>query len=228
MTQQIHLPLSFITDYQRENFIVSAANQAALEWVELWPNWGAGAAWLWGPAGCGKTHLLHVWAKRAAAVVLNAPLTNDAMMAMLWRGQHLALDQPLDWLDEDSFFHCLNAAKTGQSQLLITAEQPSARLPLRLADLVSRLNALPQIEILPPDEVLLQMVATKLFADRQLRVEPNVVDYAILRLPRQFAALQRFVALVDEFSLAKRQAVTLSLAKQALSHIMAQEKTAYA
>ena len=217
MIRQIRLPLGFKTDYRRDNFIAGRCNQAALDWIELWPNWGCHASWLWGPEGSGKTHLAEIWAERANAAIADKAANGDALLDVLWRGQNLVLDNVLGWLDETTLFHVLNAAKNGNNSILLTATVPVSATKVNTPDLRSRLQALPQIGIDAPDDEMLQMLATKLLADRQLRVDAQVIDYAILRLPRSFGAVQQFVATVDEFSLANRRGVTLSLVRQVLS-----------
>ena len=44
-----------------------ACNREALAWLARWPDWPAPALVLYGPPGCGKSHLARIWAARAAA-----------------------------------------------------------------------------------------------------------------------------------------------------------------
>ena len=46
---------------EREDFYVSASNEAALAMIENDANWPNGQLMLTGPEGAGKTHLAHVW-----------------------------------------------------------------------------------------------------------------------------------------------------------------------
>ncbi len=48
---------------------------------------------------------------------------------------------------------------------------------MTLPDLVSRLRAMRLVKLGPPDDDLLRRVLTKLFADRQIDVDPGVVGY---------------------------------------------------
>ena len=56
----------------RADFFVSPANALALAQVDAWPDWPARRLAVVGPAGAGKTHLVHVWAARSGANVLAA------------------------------------------------------------------------------------------------------------------------------------------------------------
>src|SRR5690606_27121087 len=80
-------------------------------------------------------------------------------------------------IDETALFHLYNALAERRGSILLTATEPPARWGLRLADLRSRIAALPAVSIRPPDEALIQGVLVKLFADRQLRVDPELVSY---------------------------------------------------
>ncbi len=63
-------------------------------------------------------------------------------------------------------------------------------MALRLPDLVSRLNALPVVEILPPDDALLRGVLVKHFADRQIAVAESIISFILVRMPRSMEALR--------------------------------------
>ncbi|HYW33711.1 MAG TPA: hypothetical protein VE872_01030, partial [Candidatus Bathyarchaeia archaeon] len=78
----------------------------------------------------------------------------------------------------------------------------------------SRLAAMPAVRIDPPDEVLVEGLLVKLFADRQLAVQPEVVAYLVRRMERSFEAVRRTVARLDRESLARRRPVTLPLARE--------------
>src|SRR5207302_4826047 len=52
----------------RADFLVSDCNEAALGWIERWPQWPAPALVLHGPAGSGKSHLAELWRARSGGV----------------------------------------------------------------------------------------------------------------------------------------------------------------
>ena len=69
---QLPLDLPHRPALDREAFFVSASNAAALTMVEAWRDWPGGKLALTGAGGSGKTHLAHVWAADAGAVVVDA------------------------------------------------------------------------------------------------------------------------------------------------------------
>ena len=80
------------------------------------------------------------------------------------------------------------ANEAGPHQAAISARRPPARWPIALPDLASRLRAAPAAAIGPPDDALLAAVLVKHFADRQVRVAPGVIGFAVRRMERSFAA----------------------------------------
>jgi chromosomal replication initiation ATPase DnaA len=58
----------------RADFLVSDCNAAALGWIERWPEWPARVLLLYGPPGCGKSHLAELWRRRSSAVLLTGDM----------------------------------------------------------------------------------------------------------------------------------------------------------
>jgi chromosomal replication initiation ATPase DnaA len=67
--------------------------------------------------------------------------------------------------------------------------------------------------------VLLKAVLVKLFADRQLNVEPAVIEYLSPRMERSMAAADRVVGAIDGLALATHRKVTRPLAAEALASL---------
>jgi chromosomal replication initiation ATPase DnaA len=96
----------------------------------------------------------------------------------------------------------------------VAARQPPASWTVALPDLDSRLRAVLAIGIGLPDDALLGAVLVKHFADRQLRVAPEVIAYLLTHMERSFAAAAEMAARLDMVSLRDRRAITVSLARQ--------------
>ncbi len=65
---QLALDLQFRPALGRGDFVVSDSNRDAIAWLDRWPDWPSTVLAIHGPAGCGKTHLAHVWQTRSRAV----------------------------------------------------------------------------------------------------------------------------------------------------------------
>ncbi len=195
-----------------DDFLAAPCNEQALAWVRRWPDWPAIGIALHGPEGCGKSHLGAIWCRRAGAQRIDAAsLTRDRVPEMLSAGSIWLIDPAENLADETALFHLINALGEARGGLLLAARQPPARWPVALPDLRSRLAALPAVGIGQPDDSLMAAVLVKLFADRQLRVEQEVIAYLLPRIERSFEAARQLVAAADAASLAHARAVTIPL-----------------
>lgn len=216
--QQLVLDLAHRQALGEEDFLVSRSNAAAIELIDRWPDWPHPACVVTGPQGSGKSHLANVWRLRSSAgVVPGSELGDAAVSAVPERGAVVVEDIDRGLADEKALFHLLNRARENALSVLITSRRAPGDLVLQVPDLRSRLRALPVVELSAPDEALLKAVLVKLFCDRQLNVEPAVIDYLSVRMERSMEAASRIVAMIDQLALAMHRKVTRPLAAQALA-----------
>lgn len=221
MSAQLSFTIGHEPSYARADFIESECNREALAFVERWPDWPSYGLIIYGPNASGKTHLAHIFTQRANGRFLKLhDLKSSSLFVTLPSQASLVLDDyDPSTHPEQNMFHLLNMEREEKGSILIVANSHPSTWPVYLPDLRSRFLALPAVAIATPDEELLKAVMTKLFADRQLVVEPGVIDYAILRLERSFDAIHRFVDQIDDVSLREKRNITLPLARQILPQI---------
>ncbi|MEM9434850.1 MAG: DnaA/Hda family protein [Pseudomonadota bacterium] len=220
MAEQLIFPLALKPAMGREDFFVSSANQIAVSMVEAWSNWPLGKLVLEGAEGAGKTHLASTWAHSVKADMVAA--------TDLTRAQVGDFDpKPLVVEDIDricglsepevALFHVHNILQDAGVPLLLTTRTAPARLSYNLADLQSRIEAASLVKIEALDDALLGAILVKLLSDRQLHVSPNVLRYAVPRLPRNFAAAQQFVEAVDNRALSTGKAISLGIVRDVIA-----------
>ena len=215
--RQLALALPHAESFARENFLPGPGNEAALALTERWPDWPARTVALVGPEGSGKSHLAAVWAEAAGARFLAARALGETdLPAALATGALVIEDLAPAGLHERALFHLLNLAREEEAHVLITARTAPAGWSVALADLASRLRAVPVVTLAAPDDALLRAVLVKLFADRQLAVDEGLVAYLVTRLERSFAALRSAVAELDREALRRQRPVTRALAVEVL------------
>ncbi len=212
---QLTLPLGHELHYGREDFVVGPSNEAALSLVESWPDWPVPVVVLSGPPGSGKTHLVHIWARRAGAGILAASRLHAETVAP--PGGALAVeDVEMDDVPERTLFHLINSAVEMGASLLVTSRAPAADWRVSLPDLLSRLRMAAPLTLRSPDEDLLRKVLVKLFADRQLFVDRAVIDYLLLRMERSLYTALVLVDRLDREALAAGSRITRPLAAKIL------------
>ncbi len=216
--QQLVLDLPHRQALGVEDFLVSSSNEAAVELIDRWPKWPHPACVVSGPEGSGKSHLANVWRLRSGADVIGASDLTDGFTAALSEQSSVVVEDLERGIgDEQALFHLLNRARESKLSVLFTTREAPGDLKVAIPDLRSRLRALPVVALNAPDEALLKSVLVKLFSDRQLSVEPAVIDYLSLRMERSMRAAAEVVAAVDRLALAMHRKVTRPLAAEALA-----------
>ena len=216
--RQLTLAFEFRPAYGDDHFLVAPCNGDAVAWVDRWPDWPSPCLIIHGPAGCGKTHLAEVFRRRAGAQTLihTALAENRARDPVEAAGGWIVedADSYLDGGEPEPLFHLFNQVREGRGHLLLSARTAPSQWCIDLADLRSRINAAPAVTIGSPDDELLAAVLVKHFADRQLRVGTDVVDYAVKRMERSFDAVRDLVEQLDRQSLRARREITVPLVRQ--------------
>lgn len=216
MIQQLPLELGHRAALGRDDFLVSESNRDAVAWIDLWPQWPAPGLVVCGPAASGKSHLAEVWRARSDAVRIDRRDMVPDAIARVVATRAVVIEDADRGIDETALFHLYNILAERRGSLLLTALLPPARWHLQLADLRSRLASLPTVAIAAPDDALMQAVLVKLFADRQLLVDPDLVTYLATRLDRSLAAAAAAVDVLDRAALAARRSLTIPFARDTL------------
>ena len=214
-------PLLRLDRWHADDFLISDANREAVRWVENWQQWPAPALIAYGPAGCGKTHMVSWLCARTAAMQVPLGALAEADPQSLAAGCSLCVVEDADRLSgeatERGLLHLYNSIAAAGARLLLTARLPPKAWPVKLADLRSRLQAAPTTAILAPDDGLLGALLIKLFSDHQLAIDDEVVSYLLPRIERSFAALPPLVERLDRASLTAGRRLTVPFVRQILA-----------
>jgi chromosomal replication initiation ATPase DnaA len=225
LPRQMPLMLDHRPALGKADFLVSASNADAVRQLSGWRDWPRRHLALTGPARAGKTHLVHVWMHESGADLLPVAGLDDAAAERLVRHGKVVIEDvdALVTLEpgrrlaaEKALFHLYNLAMAEGAWLLLTGRAAPGRWPVEIADLASRLAALPIARVDPPDDALLSSLMVKLFADRQLQVAPEVIRYLSLRIERSCVAAESMVEALDRLSLERKKPVTRAMAAELL------------
>jgi chromosomal replication initiation ATPase DnaA len=219
--RQLVLELPHRQALGRDDFLVTGSNSAAVALIDHWPDWPAHAAMIVGPPGSGKSHLVEVWRQRSkAARVQASDVRVEAAPELLLSGA-AAIEDAGPLLDERGLFHLLNLARQQDSSVLLTTQTRPEHWKIALPDLLSRLKAIPVLEILPPDDALLRGVLVKLFFDRQIAAAESTISFMLARMPRSLGAARLLVAEIDRRALEERAEVTRPFVAKVMSDFSA-------
>ena len=220
--EQLPLSLSHPTDFYSDDLVVTKSNKSAYELIERWPDWPMPVAVLVGPDGSGKTHFASVWADISKAQEIE-PDQLDQAITFIEKGIPVLVED-MDGVDLDEvvFFHLINSVKerrviNPKTTLLITARKGPSNWNVKLDDLASRLRSVTLATLEQPDDELLNAVAFKLFSDRQITVDPSVVEFLVSRSERSLFALGKTIDQIDRLALQRKSKITKALVSEALA-----------
>lgn len=214
---QLVLQFPYTPGLSAVDFVTHPGNEIAVDFIGATHTWPSGRLSIWGGHGTGKTHLLHIWAAEQGAEIIQAAKLREPF----WPESAIAVDDADEAPAEEVLLHLLNAAAEARRPVLLTSTRPLARLRTALPDLASRLRAISAIELGPADDTFLATLLTRLLADRQLSIKPDVQHWLLTRLPRSPDVLRKAVARLDHENLAAKHPVTKQFAAAALAEILA-------
>jgi chromosomal replication initiation ATPase DnaA len=207
--QQLSFDLPARAAMGAADFVVSESNRDAVAWLDRWPDWPGAVLAIHGPAGCGKTHLAHVWRTRSEARFLGSGFSSRLPDG------NLVLDGAR--LPEEDLFHLINHIRAGQHSLLILDREAPARWTVGIKDLASRLAGIAAVAVAPPDDALLAALLVKHFSDRQITIKADLIDYLTRRIERSFAGAEAAVVALDRAAFERGGPITVKLAREVLA-----------
>ncbi len=203
----------------RDDFLVAPCNEDAVAAIDRWPDWPVRMMAIFGPAGAGKSHLAHVWRKASEARLACAHELTKQQVTSLFSAGALVIEDGEKLTDEQSLLHLINMVVQDGAYLLLTGRAAPSRWSVGLADLRSRLQVIPAIELGQPCDSLLRGILIKMFEDRQLDIPPDIVDFLVGRMERSFDAAQQLVHLIDLESMVQKRKISRKLAGEILGRL---------
>jgi DnaA family protein len=221
--RQLPLPVR-LRDFAVFDTFEPGPNGAVVAWLAD-PSRPGPAAWLWGPEGCGKSHLLQAaCAARPGAAYLPAaellPAGPDALAGWEERGLVCIddVDRLLgrrDW--ELALFGLFNALWERRGCLVVSAAAAPATLTFELPDLASRLAWGGVFHLLPLDDEARVAALRRRAAHRGLELPEDVARYLMKRLPRDMRALCDWLDRLDTASLAAGRRLTTPFVREVIA-----------
>ena len=193
-----------------QDFFVSEPNANAVAMLRAPETWPELKLVLVGSEGSGKSHLARIFLEETDAQIYpshDVPRNyGDAEAVVIEDADRLPATE------QEALFHLHNNLRAAGLPLLLTARTAPSRWDLSLPDLKSRMQATTIAQIGDPDDELLQVLLTKLFADRQIMPAPSVINYVATRMDRSYVAAQQIVDQLDRAALADQKQISIKMA----------------
>ena len=206
-----------------ENWL-SRPETSALEQLLVAEPFPEHGAYLWGPGGLGKSHLLQACCEAHGHHARYVPLREfggfppDKVLAGAETARVIALDD-VDTIAEsrvwqEGLFGFFNLCEESGARLLVTASAAPQQLADMLPDLRSRLSSLPVFQMPHFSEEQIADLLRLRGEAIGLQLSEDVMRYCSVRLTRNPLRVVSFVNALDQVSLAQRRAVTVPLVRE--------------
>lgn len=219
--RQVPLALGPAPVWRLDNFLPGSNAQWPQLCEALTTPSAAAPLYLWGPAGCGKTHLL-----RAAAGLVQAEgdkvAAFDLGTGLPWEFDETVRLLLLDDCDrydaarQQAAFSLFVQASACGIPVIAAGRLPPVDLPLR-DDLRTRLGWGLVYQIDPPTEAQVRALLRREGDRRGVLLGDEVLDYLLRRSARDMGHLMRLLDRLDHQALVAQRAITLPLVRQVLS-----------
>ena len=214
---QLVFKFPFKTKYYEQDYYVSSNNFSAYRLIESWPNWPDKWVNIFGPTGCGKTHLSNILKKKINSVeILNAENITDETISKFEKLNCLIIDNYEKNIDEKTFYSILNSSKQLDTYVVINSFLPIKDIEFDLKDLRSRAKSFMNLGIELPTDDLLTVIISKFFSDKQIELNPKISEYIIKNTERSYEKVFKCIKEIDDLSLSSGKSININLIKKVL------------
>ena len=218
LMSQLVFKFPFKTKYYEQDYYVSSSNFSAYRLIESWPSWPGKWINIYGPKGCGKTHLSNIFIRKFKSAYIEAKNIKDFDIIEKLEEECLIIDNFQNEIEENYFYSILNFLKQSNKYLIINSLHPIKNENTKLKDLSSRLNSFIDIGIDLPTDDLLSVIITKYFSDKQIDVSPKISEYIINNIERSYEKVFKLIKEIDDLSLSSGKSININLIKKVLSN----------
>jgi len=214
---QLVFKFPFKTKYYEQDYYVSSNNFSVYRLIESWPNWPGKWVNIFGPKGCGKTHLSNILKKKINLIqILDAKNIDNETISKFEKLDCLIIDNYEKNIDEKIFYSVLNQSKQLDSYVVINSILPIRDIKFELKDLKSRVESFVNLGIELPTDDLLRVIISKSFSDKQIEITPKISEYIIKNIERSYEKVFKFIKEIDDLSLSSGKSININLIKKVL------------
>mgnify|MGYP001197781477 CR=1 FL=1 len=215
---QLTFKFPFKTNYFEEDFYVSSNNFAAYRLIESWPKWPSNNINIFGPKGCGKTHLANILKKKISSFFINSFELKSKDLELIKNKKCIIIDNYKNNINEEVLYSLINQTNQLGQFLVINSVVPIKKESIELNDLKSRLESFVDIGIDLPTDDLIRVILTKDFSDKQVKIDIKLLEYILKNINRSYEEIFKFIDDIDTISLSTGKAININLVKKVLKN----------
>ena len=179
MSEQLIFNFPFKRSYLSQDFYVSENNINAYKLIESWPNWPSRFINIFGPKGCGKTHLINIIKDKIDSVLIPATEVDSDILLKYKVKECLIIDDFENKIEEKLFYTITNMGYQDNKYLIVSSIIPLKKFKVKLKDLSSRFTSFVEVGIDLPTDDLLRVILTKNFSDKQIEITKKNIEYIV-------------------------------------------------
>ncbi len=145
MSEQLIFNFPFKRSYLSQDFYVSENNINAFKLIESWPNWSGRFINIFGPKGCGKTHLVNILKNKIESVLISASKVDSKVLLKYKVKECLIIDDFKNEIDEKLFYTITNMGFQDNKYLIVSSLVPLKSFKVKLKDLSSRFTSFVEV-----------------------------------------------------------------------------------
>ena len=218
MSQQLIFNFPFKKTYLSQDFYVSKNNFNAFKLIESWPQWPSRFINIFGPVGCGKTHLANILSSKINSLIITSQKIDENIINQFKTKECLIIDDFDNDIDENLLYSIINLANQDNKYLIISSPISLKKFKIELKDLNSRFTSFIEVGIDLPTDDLVKVILTKNFSDKQITISKKNIDYILKNIDRSYKKINLFANSIDNLSLAKAKPINLQLIKKVLKN----------
>ena len=216
MSQQLIFNFPFKKTYLSQDFYVSKNNFNAFKLIESWPQWPSRFINIFGPIGCGKTHLANILSSKINSLIISSQKIDENIINQFKTKECLIIDDFDNDIDENLLYSIINLANQDNKYLIISSPISLKKFKIDLKDLNSRFTSFIEVGIDLPTDDLVKVILTKNFSYKQITISKKNIDYILNNIDRSYEKINLFSNLIDNLSLEKAKPINLKLIKDVL------------
>lgn len=163
----------------------------------------------------GKTHLLHIFAKKFSVEFLQNSEISDLNPASFFAANKFYVLENIDEInDEELILRLINSASEAKSFLIITTK---CQTKFRLKDLTSRLKNIFAVEIRNPSHETIKQLLANGFARRQIKLSGQIINFISDNIERSYEAVFAAVKIIESRCQESGKNVTMREVKEVFS-----------